>query len=557
MTGDSNSLNRKSLTERLDIDFALRSAGLGVWEIDPKTNQVLWDKRCQALVGLENDNPIPFEEAIQYIHPDDLTRVLAAIQWAMTAQSGGHFDETYRTQGADQGALRWVRFWGQAHFSPAGDVHRFSGIAQEITQHVVAQQALIESEQLLKNLVLGAPIGISILNAADLVIETVNDAFMEVAGKSYEQLMGQPYWVPFAEAAPYFADALDRVAREGVPFSINETPLVLIRHGKEELIYVTFVYMPLSDSAGQVKKIAVWVLENTHQVTERRKVEELVQQRTEELAATNEELSATNEELEAHNEEYAVLNEELEEANSLLIRSNENLQQFAYVASHDLQEPLRKIQQFGDLLRTRYTDSVGDELDYIQRMQVAASRMSTLIKDLLDFSRISTRREANGLVSLDKVIRQVLSTLELTIAETGAQVSLEPLPTVMGDASQLNQLFQNLLSNALKFRRPGISAHISVKASWLAAEHLPEGLKYQRRAIAYHQIDVQDNGIGFDEKYLDRIFQVFQRLHGKSEYAGTGIGLAICEKVVANHGGAITATSQPGQGATFTIYLPA
>ncbi|GAB2595811.1 PAS domain S-box protein [Spirosoma areae] len=239
-----------------------------------------------------------------------------------------------------------------------------------------------------------------------------------------------------------------------------------------------------------------------------------------------------------------------------LQRSNENLQQFAYIASHDLQEPLRKIQQFSDLLKSQFSDQLGQGVDYLTRMQSAASRMSTLIRDLLSFSRISTGQNTPTKVPLDKVIEWVLTDLELLIQQTGGVVEVSSLPTVQGDPSQLRQLFQNLLSNALKFRQPTGSPVVRVSAGWVAAETLPLGLKPSREAIAYHHIEVSDNGIGFEEKYLDRIFQVFQRLHGKNEFSGTGIGLAICEKVVANHGGAITATSQPGQGSTFSVYLP-
>jgi len=130
------------------------------------------------------------------------------------------------------------------------------------------------------------------------------------------------------------------------------------------------------------------------------------------------------------------------------------------------------------------------------------------------------------------------------------------LPVVEGDAGQLGQLFQNLLSNALKFRRPDVVPHIQIKSGRIMADQLPAGVKLSRTMSAYYQIEVIDNGIGFEEKYLDRIFQVFQRLHGKHEFTGTGIGLAICDKVVSQHGGAITARSQPGQGATFSVYLP-
>ena len=226
------------------------------------------------------------------------------------------------------------------------------------------------------------------------------------------------------------------------------------------------------------------------------------------------------------------------------------------MASHDLQEPLRKIQSFGDMLKTQYTGQLGDGVDYLERMQSAASRMSILIRDLLTYSRIANQREAISPVPLSVAMQSVLGDLDLRIQETGATITVAPLPTVQGDASQLGQLLQNLLGNALKFRQPGVAPVIDV-SSWLVAAHnLPPSVKPARQTETYLRIDIADNGIGFDEKYLDRIFQVFQRLNGKNQFAGTGIGLAICEKVVANHGGAITARSQPGQGATFSLYFP-
>lgn len=246
------------------------------------------------------------------------------------------------------------------------------------------------------------------------------------------------------------------------------------------------------------------------------------------------------------------LESKIEELN----RSNESLQQFAYIASHDLQEPLRKIQQFGELLQTQYAHVLGGGVDYLGRMQAAASRMSTLIRDLLAYSRISTGQHTTTPVSLTKVVGMALADLELRIRESEAVVEVDPLPTVAGDATQLGQLFQNLLSNAFKFRQAELPPVVTIRAHQVAATDLPPSVKPVRTVPQYHRFDVVDNGIGFDPKYVDRIFQVFQRLHGKSEFAGTGIGLAICEKVVTNHGGAITASSQPGQGATFSIYLP-
>lgn len=240
-----------------------------------------------------------------------------------------------------------------------------------------------------------------------------------------------------------------------------------------------------------------------------------------------------------------------------LERSNANLLQFAYIASHDLQEPLRKIQTFSDLLIKRYTNELGTGIDYLNRIQGAAKRMSVLIRDLLDFSGISTRQQASSTVRLNQVIDAVLLDLELTIAESGAQIKVGQLPSVKGDFTQLGQLFSNLISNAIKFRRPGVTPFIEINYALLSKVHLPASVHPARLASEYYRIDVMDNGIGFDAKYNDRIFQVFQRLHSKSEFAGTGIGLAICEKVTANHGGAIKAASILGQGSVFSVYLPA
>ncbi|MCF2447224.1 PAS domain-containing protein [Dyadobacter sp. CY345] len=275
-------------------------------------------------------------------------------------------------------------------------------------------------------------------------------------------------------------------------------------------------------------------------VTEQRQVqlalEELVRERTEELE---------------------IKNEELAKSNILLTHSNENLQQFAYVASHDLQEPLRKIQSFGDLLKKRFANDLGAGAEYLDRMQGAAKRMSFLIEDLLAFSRVSTQRDTTSQVSLNKTVKSVLNDLELVIHETGAQIHIGELPTIPGDVLQLGQLFQNLISNAIKFHKPGTAPVVKITSEIVKAQDWPLTSRPLKMAAAYYRINIIDQGIGFDSKYTDRIFQIFQRLHGKTEYAGTGIGLAICEKVVTNHGGVISANSELGVGSVFSVFLPA
>ncbi len=257
--------------------------------------------------------------------------------------------------------------------------------------------------------------------------------------------------------------------------------------------------------------------------------------------------------------------QQLQVINDELRRSNENLQQFAYVASHDLQEPLRKVVAFSDMLGQQFGGSLGPEgTDLLNRMQSAAERMSGLIRALLTYSRIASQRNPFRPVALSELLGTVIDDLDVAILESEATITVGDLPVLSGDRVQLQQLFQNLLSNALKFRRADpvtgdlVKPVVSVSARVLAGQALPESVR--RLAVGNHllfcEISVTDNGVGFDEKYLDRIFQMFQRLHSRANYAGTGVGLAICQRVADHHGGAITAVSEPGQGATFLVCLP-
>jgi PAS domain S-box-containing protein len=228
-----------------------------------------------------------------------------------------------------------------------------------------------------------------------------------------------------------------------------------------------------------------------------------------------------------------------------LRRSNQDLEQFAYAASHDLQEPLRKIRSFGDLLQEDFGPTLPDEgRRHIATMQDAAKRMQRLIEDLLNYARLTTQGMAFVAVNLQETVKAVLSDLEARVTATGARVEVNRLPVIEADATQMHQLFLNLLGNALKFHKDSEIPVVKVYA--LAAE--PE--EGECRVV------VEDNGIGFDPKYADRIFGVFQRLHNRSTYEGSGIGLALCRRIVQRHGGHIAVRSQPGQGTAFTVSLP-
>jgi signal transduction histidine kinase len=253
--------------------------------------------------------------------------------------------------------------------------------------------------------------------------------------------------------------------------------------------------------------------------------------------------------------EQRFIEENLKNKVAELNHSNRELEEFAYVASHDIQEPLRKITTFSDRLIEKYRDALtGEGALYLSRIIASAENMRVLINDLLEFSRISKTEQQFEPTNLNFILRQAMTDLELTIEETGTAIHCQELPVIDAIASQMKQLFSNIITNAMKFHKQGVSPDITIETSVLTAQEklffelLPNNI--------YYKIQVTDNGIGFEEEYATRIFQVFQRLHGKSEFPGSGIGLAICKKILEYHHGIIYAENIPGTGARFVFILP-
>ena len=434
-----------------------------------------------------------------------------------------------------------------------GQVYAILDIAVDVTHEIKARQQLQQAEERLQGAIELAELSTWSLDIPRNIF-TYSERFMNWLGFSDDTKSLDEAYNPLPdEYRQSVADAITAAIQPGSSgIYRNEHPIINRLTGQVRIISAQA--QVFYDADGKPAIMSGTAQDITRQRQLQLALEQQVQQRTEELKRVNAVLAANL-------DQYAAINEALQEANSLLIRSNDNLERFAYVASHDLQEPLRKVQQFGDLLKSRFTNSSSDELVYVERMQSAASRMSTLIRDLLSFARISTQQDTSEPVSLNEIVNTVMTDFEMVIAETGAVVDVGSLPTVFGDPVQLTQLIQNLISNALKFSRMDgagkpVTPLIQINSQLVDAGSLPASVKPARTASAYYQLDITDNGIGFEEKYVDRIFQVFQRLHGKNQFAGTGIGLAICEKVAVNHGGAITARSQPGQGTTFSVYFP-
>lgn len=247
---------------------------------------------------------------------------------------------------------------------------------------------------------------------------------------------------------------------------------------------------------------------------------------------------------------------ELEHKNSELAQNNAELTSFTYIASHDLQEPLRKIQTFCDLILNSSGESPDKTLDYLQRVLKASKRMKNLISSLLNYSRMNARGMEFELTDLNSILDDACNNIHEQIEESHTVIQREQLPVILCVPLQINQLFTNLIMNSIKYKRQGITPLIQISSRWIKPDEInPSDILLNE--TGYWKISVTDNGIGFEQKYADKIFELFQRLHSRAEYEGTGIGLSICKKVVQNHKGFIRATGKPDLGASFEIYLPA
>ena len=248
-------------------------------------------------------------------------------------------------------------------------------------------------------------------------------------------------------------------------------------------------------------------------------------------------------------------NESLEEQNEVLLHMNKELESFTYVSSHDLQEPLRKIQTLANRILEKESQNLTDNgRDYFARIQSAAERMQRLIQDLLAFSRVNTGEQHVESINLNKITDEVLTDLDEVIRQKHATIDIGDLGSATIIVFQFRQLMHNLISNALKFSIPGVSPHVVVESRMVKGNELPDKIGLPDKT--YCHLTVSDNGIGFDQKYSERIFGVFQQLHSREQYTGTGIGLAIVKKIVENNYGFITATGESGKGARFDMYFP-
>jgi PAS domain S-box-containing protein len=551
--------------------LAIELAELGTWTFDATTNEMMWDERGRAINGVGDRERWPLAEAPNVVHPDDLATVKRALERTMDPALREPYWLEHRIVWPD-GSVHWIQAHGTGFFDgegPAARPLRAIGTVMDITGQKLAEERarfLAEASDVLSS---SLDFETTLRHVAQLMVPRLADWFgidlltedggLERAAAAHVDPEKVKWALEMRRNYPTDLNAptgVARVIRTGQPEfvpSITDDMLVAAARDDEHLRLLRVIGMnsviivPLrsvSQTLGVL--IMVWSESGHHYIEEDVSfAQELARRITTaiENARLYRQTRAAEERLTAWSE---TLEQRVRERTAELDERNEELQNFASAASHDLQEPLRKVKTFIELLKEEIPDPGPTALDYLARIDSGASRMSQFITDLLALSRVATRGETLHRTDLNHVVADVLSDLDVQIQETGGRVETEHLCILDADATQMRQLFQNLIGNALKFRRDDEPPHVRISCEKTDEDPAPPSWR----------IIVEDNGIGFEERYAERIFQPFQRLHGRSEFPGTGMGLAIVRRIVERHGGSITARSAPREGSTFILTLP-
>lgn len=486
------------------------NAKMGNWVMYLNSGYVECTNEFYNIFEIDDRPTVTADFIIQHIHPDDKEVISKKIKKIGIADKQNY---TFRIITA-KGNEKVLRSISKTIYDDKGKPVIVIGSEQDVTDEVNMLRRLQESEHLYKQAQHLAKVGNWGWDLQDNKIYW-SDQVYETFGLNKETMSV----VNFEQVTKYMHIADLEMIRKNIDTAIkNNVPYTTayrITTPAGEVKYVVSHGFPEIDKKGKVQKIFGTIQD----ITAQHKTEELLFQKNQQLEL-----------------------------------SNKSLEEFAYVASHDLQEPLRKISIFGDKLSTTNESNIDENGKlYLSKMTDAANRMQTMINDLLSLSLISSQKQFDK-YNLKQLLNEVVSTLEYKIEETETTVIAENLPEAVINVSQFRQLFQNLISNSIKFIKPDVPPVITIKATELK----PAEIKDEKlgKASKYLKIVFSDNGIGFEEEYATKIFNIFQRLHGRSEYEGSGIGLSICKRIVENHNGIIYAKSAPGEGAQFTIIIP-
>lgn len=456
------------------------------------------------------------------------------LKWKKSIATGKPFEMIFPLKGAD-GHYRQFLTRVNPVYDQSGRIFQWFGSNTDVTSQIeieeslnVAKREVEESERNMKNMILQAPVAMCIFRGPDFVVEVANKKVLELWGKQEAEVMGKPIFEGLPEAKEQgLEQLLNEVYYTGERFIANEMPVNLPRHGRIETTYINFVYEALHTIGNSEGGVMAAAIDVTDQVAARHKIEDVVTSRTRDLGNANNDLK----------------------------KSNAELAQFAYIASHDLQEPLRKITTYSQILENSISEKLDDRsIGYLQKINHAAIRMNKLIRDVLTYSELVKEQEVFTMVDLNKIIENILVDYELLIEQKNATIACETLPVIEAIPLQMSQLFGNLIGNSLKFLRDGVKPHLEIKSTKATESELKS--IPSAKGNDYIKITFSDNGIGIDPQYTIQIFSIFQRLHRKSEFEGTGIGLAMCKKIALNHNGEINADGSNEKGAKFNIFFP-
>ncbi len=556
MVGSHTDITERKLAEEQlsqseqRFQILARATNDAIWDWDLLTDKVWWNHSVQTLFGY---SPESVEDTIDWwhnhIHPEDRRRIVADIR-AVVESTQLFWSNEYRFFKADGTSAHVFDRGYVVRDDTSQKPVRMIGAMMDITERKRVQEQLIRQNlrsQLFADITLKIRTSLQIdeilqtsvtevqkLLHADrvLILRLFEDGSMKAVEEAV--VPGLPVVCGQNIHDPCFGEEYIEPYRQGRISAITNVEQASIQPCHVELLrrfrVKSNIVVPI------IMQNQLWGLLIAHQCAHPRQWNDWETNLLQELA----------DQIGIAASQAKMLEQEIRQREELT-RSNEELQQFAFIASHDLQEPLRKITAFGDRLKATCESALTDKgQDYLQRMQNAAERMQSLIEDLLNLSRITTRAQPFAKVNLAQITQEVLSDLEIRITQTEARIEVGELPNIEADALQMRQLLQNLISNALKFHRENEPPVIKIYSKTQPNKQLSSD---------WCQIIVEDSGIGFNEKYLDRIFNVFQRLHGRTEYEGTGMGLAISRKIVERHQGTITAKSEPEKGASFIVTL--